>query len=163
MMSSGISENASRKRRASGTGSYRQENKILKWQGKQYRTFTNKLVPAKPQPERKVSCKCSYKCRSLTYKRKLELYKQFYETDSAKQGTYLTGLINIGNIKKRRRRGTYELAESSQCQCSIFYTVPDGSGNLVLVCKRTFLNIFAIISKKIEILVKKKKKMGETY
>ncbi|CAH1114807.1 unnamed protein product [Psylliodes chrysocephalus] len=129
MMSSGISKNASRKRRASGTGGYRQENKTLKWQGKQYRTYTNKLVPAKPKRER-----------------------EFYETDSAKQGTYLMGLINIGNIKR--------IAESSRRQCSIFYTVSDGSGNLVLVCKGTFLNIFAITSKKIEILVKKK--MSET-
>ncbi|KAG5893077.1 hypothetical protein JTB14_021578 [Gonioctena quinquepunctata] len=77
------------------------------------------------------------------------------------QGTYLMNLIHLGHIK-RRRHGTYEDPVNSKLQVTIGYTIPTESGNVVAVCKSTFINTFAVTRKKVDVLVAKKK-AGETF
>lgn len=72
------------------------------------------------------------------------------------QGSYLLGLVDILPIA-RRRHGTYEEAENSRRQATISYRLPDGEGDFIKVCKKTFLNIFGVSPQKITNIVRKKK------
>lgn len=69
------------------------------------------------------------------------------------------GLIHVGPVI-RRRNGTYDDPASSRRQGSVVYSVPNGTGDLIRVCKSTFMNVFALGRKRVDILIKKKK-MGE--
>ena len=51
----------------------------------------------------------------------------------------------------------------SGLQNTIFYIVLDGLGDFVKVCKTTFLDVFAIMERWIEALVKAKKLGEATY
>ena len=64
---------------------------------------------------------------------------------------------------KRRRHGTYTDASESRRQATVYYTIPDGQGDLVQVCRGTFSEIFSLTQKKIQILTEKKKKGLTTY
>ncbi|KAJ8928292.1 hypothetical protein NQ314_019158 [Rhamnusium bicolor] len=81
-------------------------------------------------PKDKVSCKCYYQCKALSPEVKTTLFRQFYETDEATQGTFLMGILQVGNIR-RRRHGSYDHPENSKRQVSVYYTVPNGSGKHV--------------------------------
>lgn len=70
------------------------------------------------------------------------------------------GLIHIGRIH-RRRHGQYDDPVDSRRQATISYTVPDGNGDVIPVCRNTFLNIFGVTRKRISTIIKKKKQ-GET-
>lgn len=70
------------------------------------------------------------------------------------------GLINLTRIR-RRRHGDYAEPEQSRRQATVCYSLTDEHGEFIRVCKKTFMDTFAISKKKIDILVSKKK-MGET-
>lgn len=59
------------------------------------------------------------------------------------------GLIQVTGIH-RRRHGSYEHARDSHRQTTVHYTIPDGEGNIVPVCKSTFMNTFGLSKKHLE-------------
>lgn len=104
-----------------------------------------------------MNCKCKYECKSFTHGQKVILFQQFYEMqDNAKQNSYLMGLLNVCPVK-RRRHGGYETPDASRRQATVYFTLPNGTGNVVQVCKQTFLQIFGISRRRVETLVKTKK------
>ncbi|KAJ8928745.1 hypothetical protein NQ314_018649 [Rhamnusium bicolor] len=144
------------------TGRKKKQESVKRVSGKQYVTCKNKSVDEKIPPKDKVSCKCYYQCKALSPEVKTTLFRQFYETDEATQGTFLMGILQVGNIR-RRRHGSYDHPENSKRQVSVYYTVPNGSGKHVQVCQQTFREIFCITKKRLENLVKKKKLGYSTY
>lgn len=82
--------------------------------------------------------------------------------DSVKQNSYLMGLLNISVIK-RRRHGSYTDPEASRRQATIYFTIPDGTGVHKQVCKKTFLEVHGITKRRVETLVKAKKRGDVTY
>lgn len=70
------------------------------------------------------------------------------------------GLIHIGKVN-RRRHGSYDDPVDSHRQSTIHYTIPDGTGDVIKVCRNTFLNVFGVTRKKVCTIIKKKK-MGES-
>lgn len=82
--------------------------------------------------------------------------------DQIQQYSYLMGLLNITNIN-RRRHGTYDEPESSRRQATIYFTLPNGKGEIVQVCKKTFLDTHRITKRTVETLVKAKKRGDVVY
>lgn len=72
------------------------------------------------------------------------------------------GLLTVCPIK-RRRHGTYEVSTESRRQATVCFTLPNGSGDVVQVCKKTFLHSFGISKRRVETLVKLKKQGEFTY
>lgn len=70
------------------------------------------------------------------------------------------GLIHITDVR-RRRHGSYDNPANSHRQSIAHYTVPDGNGNVIKVCKQTFMDIFKVTKKQIDGFIKRKKN-GET-
>lgn len=70
------------------------------------------------------------------------------------------GLMCIVPIKWRRN-GNYEAPGTSRHQCSLSYVLPDGTGNHVQVCRKTFQDTFSITHKQVQVLCERKKN-GET-
>lgn len=66
------------------------------------------------------------------------------------------GLIHITPVS-RRRHGSYDNPAQSRRQGTVWYTVPNGKGELVNICKTTFAGIFALGHKRLQILIGKKK------
>lgn len=87
---------------------------------------------------------------------KKKLFDAYHKLGLNEQGSYLLGLIDILPIA-RRRHGTYEDTENSRRQTTLSYRLPDGEGDFVKVCKKTFLNVFGVSPQKITNIVKKKK------
>lgn len=110
-----------------------------------------------------MSCKCHYECREISHEHKLKLFHDFYGMkDYVRQNSYLMGLVSICNIR-RRRHGNYEVPENSRRQATVYFTLPDGKGNIVQVCKKTFLEVYGITKRRIETLVKAKKSGDVVY
>lgn len=105
-------------------------------------------------------CNCKFDCTKISGHQKLKLFKSFYAEGAESQGMFLMGLLSISNVR-RRRNGSYESEQDSRRQCTINYSLPDGNGNTIRVCKRTFMNVFSVSSKRLFVLVNKLK-MGET-
>lgn len=64
---------------------------------------------------------------------------------------------------KRRRHGKYEDSAASRRQCTLCYTVPNGSGKHVQVCLKTFKGIFDLTARRVQTLSTKKKAGCVTY
>ena len=64
---------------------------------------------------------------------------------------------------KRRRHGKYEDSAASRRQCTICYTVPNGSGKHVQVCLKTFKCIFDLTARRVQTLSTNKKAGCVTY
>lgn len=68
------------------------------------------------------------------------------------------GLINVTGVS-RRRHGNYEEPESSRRQATHFFTLPNGQGEILQVCRATFMDVHGIHKSTIATLVKAKKKV----
>lgn len=66
------------------------------------------------------------------------------------------GLMVIIPVK-RRRHGQYDDANESRRQATVCFSLPDGNGDVVQVCRNTFMHVFGISKRRIETLVKAKK------
>lgn len=75
--------------------------------------------------------------------------------NKVKQTTYLMGLIMTVQIK-RRQHGTYESPEGSRCQCTVNHVLPDGKGDFLQVCRKTFEEASAVTKKAVGVLIEKK-------
>lgn len=82
--------------------------------------------------------------------------------DTVKQNTYLMGFLSICAIKQRRH-GHYENPGTSRRQATLYFTLPDGKGNIVQVCKNTFQEVYGVTKRWIETLVKAKKAGDVVY
>ncbi|KAJ4429539.1 hypothetical protein ANN_21708 [Periplaneta americana] len=102
-------------------------------------------------------CKCKKECQKLSAEHKQQLFLNFYKCKLEQQGTFLLGLMQLG-VVKRRRHGQYNDPADSRRQTTVYYTVPDGNGNHVEVCRKTFSEIFALSHKRVQVLQEKKKK-----
>lgn len=110
-----------------------------------------------------MHCSCQYQCKTVSYEQKTTLFKEFYATaDHEKQGTFLLNLIQVSKVN-RRRHGTYDTPEASRRQSTVYYTIPDGSGKHVQVCRKTFSEIFALSHRKVQELVERKKRGDATF
>lgn len=69
---------------------------------------------------------------------KTKLFELFYKMKYIKQRNYLMGLLQLFPVK-RRRYGIYETAADSRRQWTIAFSVTDGNGAIVRVCKQTFM------------------------
>lgn len=58
----------------------------------------------------------------------------------------------------RRRHGAYESPEASHRQCTVYYTIPDGSGQHKQICRKSFTDIFSLSHRKVQELIKRKKR-----
>lgn len=109
------------------------------------------------------NCKCKFDCNKLPpANMKIKLFKLFYAMEYVEQRNYLMSLLQLLPVK-RRRHGMYDDEEQSRRQCSIAFSVPDGDGNMIRVCKQTFMEIFAITTQCIKTLVAKKKNGALTF
>ncbi|GLV33189.1 uncharacterized protein CBL_10536 [Carabus blaptoides fortunei] len=139
-----MSETEKSKRRKRGEGSWQISRKKLRTSGEAYTTKTNKMVDAKKPPSAHITCKCKYMCRDITQEHKTNLF------DASKQNTFLMGLINPCPIS-RRRKGVNP--NESHKQTSVSFSIPNGSGNILKICKKMFTNVFAVTKRRIETLV----------
>ncbi|XP_041976930.1 uncharacterized protein LOC121731529 [Aricia agestis] len=130
--------------------------KSLKERGKSYVSRKGKVMPPKKPPSMLKICKCKNQCDTIDHDMKLTLFDKFYREGLKTQRTYLMGLLHLHNIK-RRRHGNYDVPSESRRQATIFYFIPKGDGTLVPVCKKTFMDVFAISKKEIETMIRKKK------
>lgn len=71
----------------------------------------------------------------------MKLFQLFYKLGDNEQWNYLIGLLQLLFIK-RHRNGKYDDANDG-------FIVPDNKSSLVRVCKKTFMDIFAITTQKV--------------
>uniref|UniRef100_A0A1B6KHW1 DUF7869 domain-containing protein n=1 Tax=Graphocephala atropunctata TaxID=36148 RepID=A0A1B6KHW1_9HEMI len=157
-----MADDVVKKRRKKGEGRLSEEIKKLRNAGKAYITSTNMSVSAKHPPSEQVVCKCKYDCKNIPYDQKMLLFNDFYKAEHSKQQNYLLGLMQVKHVA-RRRHGHYEDAAQSRRQTTVLYTVPNGEGDIVQVCKNTFCNIFAVSGKRCQLLVKHKQNANPVY
>lgn len=93
---------------------------------------------------------------------KTELFQRFHKLGETEQRNYLIGLLQVFLVKCRRH-GEYDKPNNSRRQCFIAFTVPDGQGSFVRICKKTFMDIFGITTQKIATLVMKNKSGVTTF
>lgn len=165
----------------------RDERKRRRSEGKPYLNFKNVLVEGKTEPKQEVctkyllnsniqcqctilefffrlclvsfqfSCKCKFQCVGVPYEQRKVLFHDFYALkDYVKQNSFLMGLMVIIPVK-RRRHGQYDDANESRRQATVCFSLPDGNGDVVQVCRNTFMHVFGISKRRIETLVKAKK------
>lgn len=72
------------------------------------------------------------------------------------------GLISVTGVK-RRRHGNYEDSANSRRQATVYFTLPNGKGDILQVCKKTFMNVYDITKRRIETIVKAKKNGELTF
>lgn len=151
-----------KKRRKKGEGRESDERKKLRNSGLEYTTKNNVVVPAKTPPPPNVKCKCRYSCKNISHPQKLLLFEDLYKVDFCKQQNYLLGLISVKPVK-RRRHGQYDDPKDSRRQATAIYTVPNGEGEIVQVCRSTFQEIFDLVPKRVQTLVELKQMGNPIY
>lgn len=151
-----------RKRRRKGEGRESEERKKQRNSGMEYVSTSNNIIPAKQPPNKSVSCKCTYSCTVLSHDIKLQLFNGLYVIDHQKQQTYLLGFITVKHVQ-RRRHGTYHDPSKSRRQATVIYSLPDGNGDVVQVCKQTFREVFGLSAKRVQGLVELKKSGQSIY
>lgn len=109
-----------------------------------------------------AACKCRYSCRNISAAWMETLFLNYYHLCVAEKGTYLMGLMEMIPVK-RRRHGKYKQPEESRRQATVIYSVPDGNGSTVQVCKTMFCHIFDLSKRKLQVLHTKKKQGHTTY
>ncbi|KAG8333315.1 hypothetical protein J6590_000442 [Homalodisca vitripennis] len=147
------------KRRIKGEGCWKDDAKKRRSRGQAYTGNKGVIKPAKVPPSaQSVNCKCKKGCSELLeFDHKLKLFNDFdLCEDNVKQNTFLMGLLVVTPVNRRRNP---DKPEESRTQASITYTLTNGSGGIVKVCKATFLEVFAITKRRIETLVKAKKQV----
>ncbi|KAJ9587260.1 hypothetical protein L9F63_019239, partial [Diploptera punctata] len=145
------------KRRKKGSGYKLYVQKKLRISAKEYTTSSNVKKPGRKPPVTQVVRKCRYKCSTLALHQKEHLFTTFYKCDYSTQNNYLMGLMEIVPVQ---RHGTYTKPENSQRRSTITYSVPDGEGNSVQVCRQTFIDIFAISRSTLQTIATRKKEWG---
>ncbi|KAK7874093.1 hypothetical protein R5R35_004637 [Gryllus longicercus] len=151
-----------KKRWKKGDGRLSEEIKKLRNARKAYVTARNISVSAKDAPMQQSNCKCKYSCKTIPYDQKMLLFNDFYKADHNKQQNYLLGLLQVKHVS-RRRHGQYNDPAESRRQTTVLYTVPNGNGEIVQVCKKTFCNTFAVSGKRCQLLVKLKQSGNPVY
>ncbi|XP_022906542.2 uncharacterized protein [Onthophagus taurus] len=149
-------------KRKRGSGRCRDENKTRKDSGKSFVTYKGVQKPAKVPPQNEVTCKCYFDCKTLRPERMRHLNEELYKQNTTVQGTYLMTLIHLAPVS-RRRNGLYEDSSDSRRQHTVHYTVSNAKGEMIRICKTTFMNIFSVTKKRLECLIKKKKLGHTTY
>lgn len=133
-----------------------QERRELRRAGKPYTTSSGKNREGKQLPPADITCKCSNACKTLTKEYRESLFNSFYALTEKDQGTYILNRLELGPVQ-RRRNGKYEEPEESRRQSTFFYVVPNGSGEHVRVCCKTFSSIFALSARRLQTVQKQKK------
>ncbi|PSN51659.1 hypothetical protein C0J52_09611 [Blattella germanica] len=118
------------KRRKRGSESVSRERKRLRNSGQSYKTYKQKDVPEKQPAKAHLNLKNG-------------CFLDFYKCTLEQQGTFLLGLMQLG-VVKRRRHGKYDDPAQSRRQTTVYYTVPNGNGSHVQVCRKIFSDIFAL-------------------
>lgn len=110
-----------------------------------------------------VICKCYFRCKEIPYDQKLKIFTDYYDIgDQVKQYTYLMGLINVTGVS-RRRHGNYDEPESSRRQATLYFTLPNGKGEILQVCRATFMDVHGILKSTVATVVKAKKRGDVVY
>lgn len=117
----------------------RNVTKVLRAKGQEYVSLRNKFV------KKRVTgppCKCKLKCfKIVTDEQKLMLLNIFNGIgDKEMQDTFLSGLIEIKNIVKRRPINNKKPNRSVACS----YKVRLNGVDEINVCKNAFRSIFGI-------------------
>jgi len=108
------------------TQSVRNERKIRSSEGKPYVNKKNVLVEGKTEPKEEIS---------ILHTQKKLLFNDFYALkNNCKQNSYLMGLMIITPVK-RMRHGKYNDPKDSRRQVTVCFSMPDGTGNIIQVCK----------------------------
>lgn len=93
----------------------------------------------------------------------MKIFNNYHRLENnSQQGTYILGLIQITEIK-RRRHGQYSDISHSHKQCTIKYTIPNDEGGVSQVCKTTFQNILGVKHRFLQTLQSKKKQGLSVY
>lgn len=101
-------------------------------------------------------CNCKRGCPAFDYEDRLRLCSDFYNLSSKnEQKSYLMSLMLVKPISRR----TVEDPAASRRQATVEYFLPDRNGFTLKVCKKTFMNTFAVSHGRLQTLMKRKKKV----
>lgn len=101
--------------------------------------------------------------------KKLKLFGDFYGLkDLEKQKTYVMSLFHICKIGRRRNKLEEALNKEDEEQrfqrnITVKYTLRDGEGDVVEVCKKTFCDVFKITKRRVATLIQLKKSGSIEY
>lgn len=101
-------------------------------------------------------------CKKLKYEQRLKLFNDLYGLeDYVKENNYVMSLIHVCKIKRRRPSKTESVRSTREV--TIRYTIPDGEGDVLEVCRKTFLDIFGFTARRVATLIKFKKAGSMEY
>ncbi|XP_025201725.1 uncharacterized protein LOC112599159 [Melanaphis sacchari] len=125
---------------------------------KPYLNKNNVLAEGKTGSQENFCCKCKFQCKCVPQKHRDVLFHELCALeDNLKQNSYLMNLMVITPVKRRRRDRCSDVNESIR-QNTVWYSLPDGNGNMLQVCKNTFMHVFGLSRRRIETLISAKKK-----
>ncbi|KAJ8884685.1 hypothetical protein PR048_016543 [Dryococelus australis] len=93
----------------------------------------------------------------------MDLFAKLNDQEYSTNATFLMGFLIITPVQLRHHE-IYDNSYDSRRQGSVRYTIPNGKGDLLRVCKITFMVVFAAGKKKrLEILIKMNKRGNITF